>query len=123
MLHIRNANVQLDIQIQMSFHVTFSAPFVPDGSYMMVVDFSNLNVPEESEHFRNDESEDWKVCKFLIGECKLATIPLSPFYSPEHNDRSQRLLRLCFAKTPEIIEEAVVQIKSLPRINTSSPPV
>lgn len=90
-------------------------PYVPDGSYMMVVDFANLAVPEKSEHFTDDEPADWKVCKFLIGECKLATIPLSPFYSPEHNDASRCIVRLCFAKTSDIIDAAVEQIRNLPQ--------
>jgi aspartate/methionine/tyrosine aminotransferase len=82
---------------------------------MMLVDFSQLRVPSKSEFFEEGDTADWKACKYLIGAHHLATIPLSPFYVPHHAP-SACILRICFAKTDEILAQAEAVIATLPLV-------
>lgn len=62
------------------------------GTYFLTVDYSRIS----------DESEmDFAVR--LTKEFKVASVPLSPFY---HKNNDNKHLRFCFAKTTETLEQA-----------------
>jgi methionine aminotransferase len=71
-----------------------------EGSYFILADYSamsNLN--------------DRNFTAFLTKEKGVATIPLSPFYMNPPQD--QRIIRFCFAKTLDLLEEATLNLKHL----------
>ncbi|WP_338732555.1 methionine aminotransferase [Mangrovimonas cancribranchiae] len=69
------------------------------GTYFQIVDFSNIT----------DES-DIDFAKRLTIDYKLASIPLSVF---NENNRDDKVLRFCFAKTNETLESAAEILCSL----------
>ncbi|HHJ51380.1 MAG TPA: aminotransferase class I/II-fold pyridoxal phosphate-dependent enzyme, partial [Phaeodactylibacter sp.] len=68
-------------------------PLPCEGTYFMLCDYSQIS-----------DKDDMAFAKWLTIEHGLATIPLSPFYTrpPKEN----RLIRLCFAKTKDLLEKA-----------------
>ncbi len=62
------------------------------GTYFQLLDFSNIT----------DEKETDFAIR-MTKEHKLASIPLSPFY---HNNKDNKMLRFCFAKTEETMKKA-----------------
>jgi methionine aminotransferase len=48
--------------------------------------------------------------EYLTKEIGVAVIPLSPFYESK---KSKKLIRICFAKTDEVIMEAATKLKKL----------
>jgi aspartate/methionine/tyrosine aminotransferase len=76
-------------------------PMVPDGSYFIVVDTSELAAPSE-QGVRRDVS----VCRWLTREIGVAAIPPSPFYSEAHKYLVDNLARFTFCKTDDLLEEA-----------------
>lgn len=70
--------------------------FTPQGTY-----FALVQTPEGKT--------DWEFCEELILKHKVATIPLSPFYLK--SQEGQSLVRFCFAKKTETIQQALVNIQ------------
>ncbi|WP_404714245.1 aminotransferase [Sphingomonas sp. MMS24-J13] len=64
-----------------------------DGTYFLNVDLRASGIDEPDRMF----------CKRLVDEHKVASIPLSPFYAEQPVDH---LVRLCFAKSDETLDEA-----------------
>ncbi|MCX6231621.1 MAG: methionine aminotransferase [Bacteroidetes bacterium] len=62
------------------------------GTYFQVLDYSKIT----------DEKETDFAIR-MTKEYKLASIPLSPFY---HNNKDNKMLRFCFAKTEETMKKA-----------------
>lgn len=81
--------------LQSPFH-----PIMPQGTYFMLIDYREIS-----------HSSDIDFAMELVEEHKVATIPLSPFYSPF--EVSYPYLRLCFAKREETIKKGVQRLKSL----------
>lgn len=69
------------------------------GTYFQLLDYSAISVAPDRE-FAN-----W-MCK----NHGVASIPLSPFYSKGSKDK---VVRLCFAKTEDVLEEAALKLKSI----------
>ncbi len=67
------------------------------GSYFQVVDYSALA-----------DRDDLGFCEALIRDCGVAAIPLSAFYDAPPAD--QRLVRLCFAKRDETLDDAAERL-------------
>jgi methionine aminotransferase len=63
------------------------------GSYFINVDYSNIS-----------DSNDFDFAYWMTKEFKLASIPLSSFYS---NPNNQKILRFCFAKTEQVLLDAI----------------
>ena len=57
----------------------------------------------------SDET-DVKFAKYLTKKVGVAVIPLSPFYESR---KSQSLIRLCFAKSNEVLLEAASRLKKV----------
>lgn len=70
------------------------------GAYFQVVDYSAL-----------DDSDDLAFCEWLARVGGVAAIPLSAFY--ESPPAGQRLIRLCFAKSEPLLEQAAERLHAL----------
>lgn len=67
------------------------------GTYFLVVDFSSLDSSLGDEAF----------CRTITKEAGVAAVPLSAFYRSDSGSMPRSLIRFCFCKRPEILEEAV----------------
>ena len=63
-----------------------------EGSYFINLDYSKIS-----------DQNDMDFAAFMTREYKLAAIPVSAFYT---DPPDQKILRFCFAKTPDILEDA-----------------
>jgi len=70
----------------------------PQGTYYLLADFSSLS-----------DEDDRAFCLRLIKEAGVATIPISGFYRKEV--KSPPMLRFCFAKKMDTLEEAVARLR------------
>jgi methionine transaminase len=78
-----------------------SFEFLPsDGSYFILADYSGIS-----------DTNDLEFAKWLTMEVGVAPIPISPFYSGDID--GQRLIRFCFAKTDNTLEEAGNKLKAV----------
>ncbi len=77
-----------------------ASPFEPlacEGSYFQLADYSKIS-----------DEPDLVFAKRLATEHGVAAIPLSPFYKDP--PPGQRLLRFCFAKQDETLDNAITQL-------------
>ncbi len=72
-------------------------PLSSEGTYFQLFDYSDIS----------DES-DTVFAKKLTTEHGVAAIPVSVFYS---SGRQDKMIRLCFAKTEEVLEKAGILLK------------
>jgi aminotransferase len=72
--------------------------FVPKGAYYVMTDISGISVSDDVTFVRN-----------LIGNCGIAAVPGSSFYSQKTNACHQ--VRFCFCKKYETLESARRQIQ------------
>lgn len=71
-----------------------------DGTYFLNVDFTPLGYNEPDTEF----------CKRITKEAGVAAIPLSAFYA-DSETAPRNLIRFCFCKKDEILEEAIARLK------------
>lgn len=71
-------------------------PLNSAGTYFQLYDYSGIS-----------DLPDQEFAKWLTREFGVATIPLSPFYT---SDLDQKLVRICFAKKEETIQRAVERL-------------
>ncbi|HMQ51472.1 MAG TPA: methionine aminotransferase [Anaerolineae bacterium] len=75
-------------------------PILPDGTYFVMVDLSQLDFPD-----------DVTFCRYLTTEVGVTAIPPSAFY---HNPQDgAKLARFAFCKTRLLLEEAARRLKKL----------
>uniref|UniRef100_A0A0B6ZAR9 Aminotransferase class I/classII large domain-containing protein n=1 Tax=Arion vulgaris TaxID=1028688 RepID=A0A0B6ZAR9_9EUPU len=77
-------------------------PVVPQAGYFMLADFSSLDVDIPD----GDETKDFRFVRWLTINKKLTVIPPSAFYSEEHRDLAENLVRFCFIKEDSTLEKA-----------------
>jgi methionine aminotransferase len=71
--------------------------FIPaEGTYFQLLDYSGIS---------NENDIDFAI--HLTKKIGVATIPISPFYEKK---MEQKLLRLCFAKTNDVLEQAAEKL-------------
>ena len=73
------------------------------GTYFQCVDISTLAVPER-------DLPEADFCQWLTREIGVAAIPLSAFYG---NGFDQKVVRFCFAKKDETLDEAIRRLARL----------
>jgi len=74
-------------------------PLVSEGTYFQCVDYSAVSdMPEDA------------FCRHLIEHVGVAAIPLSAFYA---GGFEQRIVRLCFAKKDETLNQALQRLRGL----------
>ena len=84
--------VKRDLFAQMMQETRFR--MIPaEGSYFMLADYSEIS-----------QKDDMAFTRELVREHGVAAIPLTPFYSSPPG--GQRIIRFCFAKTNDLLEEA-----------------
>ncbi|KAF6036560.1 CCBL2 [Bugula neritina] len=87
-------------------------PIIPEGGYFMLADWTKLGITDDQIEDGSDEPKDFKIVKWLTKEKKLATIPCSAFYGPEHKHLAENYIRFCFFKDDKTIEAAGEILKS-----------
>jgi len=83
-------------------------PIVPQGSYFVVADISDVQVPETEDpiHHVKDHRHDFNVCRYLTSVVGVAALPMSAFYSEENSHIGQKYARFAFCKTEAVLEAA-----------------
>ena len=74
-------------------------PKVSQGTYFQLYNYEKLS-----------NQDDLEFAKYLTSEIGVAAIPLSPFYT---NPPGDKVIRLCFAKKEETLEEAAKRLSKL----------
>lgn len=72
-------------------------PLICEGTYFALLDYSDIS-----------DDDDITFTRQYTERCGVAMIPLSPFYSAGKSD--SRLVRVCFAKTEELLASAAGRI-------------
>jgi aspartate/methionine/tyrosine aminotransferase len=80
-------------------------PTVPEGSYFIVADTSELKLAA-GQLAATDTLRDVAVCRWFTRDVGVTAIPPSAFYSDAHKHLAGKLARFCFCKTDEVLEEA-----------------
>jgi len=75
------------------------SPIIPQGAYYVLADASKLPGKNSKEK-----------AMFLLHKVGVAGVPGMAFY---HDDGGENLIRFCFAKTDEVLEEACRRIETL----------
>jgi methionine aminotransferase len=70
-----------------------------DGTYFQLLDYSAIS-----------DKPDMVFAEYLTKEIGVAVIPLSPFYQSRE---SKLLVRICFAKSDEVLKEAASKLQKL----------
>jgi len=69
------------------------------GTYFQLLDYSDVS-----------DKSDMEFAEYLTKEIGVAVIPLSPFYEDR---KSRSLVRICFAKSNEVLKEAATKLQKL----------
>lgn len=69
------------------------------GTYFRLLDYSDIS-----------DKRDLEFSEYLTKEIGVAVIPLSPFYEDR---KSRSLVRICFAKSDEVLKEAAAKLQKL----------
>lgn len=69
------------------------------GTYFQLLDYSNIS-----------EQNDYEFAKYLTRDIGVAVIPLSPFFT---NRFDKKLIRVCFAKSDEVIINAAKKLSGI----------
>lgn len=80
-------------------------PIMPEGGYFMIADISSIKVDLNGQSCE-DEPYDFRFVRWLVREKRLATIPVSAFYSPEHSKDFDKYIRFCFVKEDATLDAA-----------------
>lgn len=80
-------------------------PIMPEGGYFMIADISSIKV-DFNDQGAEDEPYDFRFVRWLVREKRLATIPVSAFYSPEHSKEFDKYIRFCFVKEDATLDAA-----------------
>jgi len=88
----RKRNLFLDLIKDLPFTIHQPAA----GSYFQLVGYEKISA-----------ASDLDFSRWLTASCKVATIPISPFY---HNKTDLKLIRFCFAKQEETLRQAAIQL-------------
>jgi len=87
----------------------------PSGTYFLIADFAKFLPTALSCELKNHPSEhtDYLICRWLTVHYKVTAIPCSAFYSQASKDIPTSLIRFCFAKSLDTIDEAMRRLQSL----------
>jgi N-succinyldiaminopimelate aminotransferase len=73
-------------------------PLIPHGSYFVLA---------RTDAHRNALEDDVTFCRRLLHESKVASIPPSVFFTPEHGNAMHGFARFAFCKTDEVLIEGI----------------
>ena len=80
-------------------------PIVPDSGYFMLANTAAVKA-KMGDYGEAGDSDDYRFVKWLTREKKLAGIPPSAFYSPDHKQYGADWIRFCFFKTDATLAAA-----------------
>ncbi|CAO1404938.1 unnamed protein product [Diamesa tonsa] len=85
-------------------------PTIPESGYFMIADWSNLTnkVDLASE---TDKYKDYRFTKYMTKNVGLQGIPPTAFYSEPNKPLGENLVRYCFIKKDETLQEAAQILK------------
>jgi methionine aminotransferase len=63
------------------------------------------------DYSKVSDEPDTEFVMRLVRDFKVATIPFSAF---QHEKTKMQMIRICFAKTNELLEEAAYRLKNVP---------
>jgi N-succinyldiaminopimelate aminotransferase len=74
-----------------------------DGTYFVTTDINGLGYA----------GSDFDFCEEITRKAGVSAIPVSPFYKPRESgpDIPRNMVRFCFSKQPEVLEESVFRLK------------
>jgi aspartate/methionine/tyrosine aminotransferase len=72
-----------------------------DATYFLTADVSGLGF----------EGDDAAFCKYITEQAKVAAIPLSAFYHPASTHAPKILIRFCFCKRQDVMEQAARRLE------------
>jgi len=87
----------------------------PEGSYFMLVDISNLDMPDDYPFPEtiDGRGRDFKACWFIAHEVGVSSIPVSEFYGDEHRHLGERWARFAFCKDIDLLKRAGERLQGL----------
>jgi len=88
-------------------------PIQPQGSFFVMADSSDIEIPQKCFDQWPGESRDWVLARWLTSEMGVACIPPSPFYCEKNKPLAYNLLRFAFAQSDDILRQAVGRLKQL----------
>jgi len=88
---------------------------VPEGSYFILLDISNLTWPDDYPFPSSVEGRgrDFKACWFIAMEIGVSSIPVSEFYCEEHRSIGESYARFAFCKDEETLRQASERLQGL----------
>jgi N-succinyldiaminopimelate aminotransferase len=73
-----------------------------EGTYFLTVDFAPLNF----------KGNDYEFCAWITEKAGVSAIPMSPFYAPQNGAPPRSLIRFCFSKKQDVLEEAIERLEA-----------
>lgn len=92
------------------------APIVPEGGYFLLADTTKVaaSTPfplwEAPEDIPLRERRDFAVCRLLCERAGVTAIPASAFFSQGHRHITDSLVRFCYCKEDDTLDEAFRRI-------------
>ena len=77
-------------------------PLQCEGTYFQIVDYSAIS-----------QQKDTDFAIWLTEKIGVASIPISVFYNKNNVPNQQNLIRICFAKTDETLQEAALRLEKI----------
>ena len=88
-------------QLQSGLEATGFSVLPCQGAYFLIADFARLAPGEGDEAF----------CRRLTEEAGVAAIPVSAFYRAGADYAPRQLVRFCFCKQPEVLDQALARLR------------
>jgi len=85
-------------------------PIYPEGSFFIMADTSNVEVPQQYRDQYAVEGHDWAFACWLTAELGVACIPPSPFYCDETKHLARNLVRFAFAQEDSVLDDAAQRL-------------
>ncbi|XP_023484846.1 kynurenine--oxoglutarate transaminase 1 isoform X8 [Equus caballus] len=79
-------------------------PIIPQGSYFLITDISELKSKMPDLPGATDEPYDSRFVKWMIKNKGLGAIPVSIFYSAPHRKHFDHYIRICFVKDESTLQ-------------------
>jgi len=86
---------------------------MPEGSFFIMGDTSQIVVPEKWTTGNHGEPYDWRLARHLTVDIGVAVIPPSSFYSEKNKHLAKYLIRFAFCKPDKVLQEAALRLQKL----------
>ncbi|KAJ3573354.1 hypothetical protein NP233_g2489 [Leucocoprinus birnbaumii] len=88
---------------------------LPEGSYFILLDISNLDFPEDYPFPESvlGRGRDFRACWFIAMEVGVSSIPVSEFYCEEHAGIGEVYARFAFCKDVDTLKAAAERLQNL----------